>query len=217
MGKSKKSTKKTYSKSPSAGGHGNAPKKGFAYTPEKVDMKDVQGMLNETYNKDAKDVGSYKLDKQLSNKRVKVYHDPVSNKVVVAHRGSQDAQDWKENAMYTLGIKKGKGWNTSKEIQKKAEHKYAGAHLTTTGHSKGALHAQEFGQKGDIVTVNKPVNVGDAMHKKVGENQTDIKSRRDPVSFLRHFQKGKKAKVQTSHSWNPLKNHSVDYTMRDIK
>ena len=29
--------------------------------------------------------------------------------------------------------------------------------------------------------------------------------------------KGKKAKVQTSHSWNPLKNHSVDYTMRDIK
>jgi hypothetical protein len=189
---------------------GAAPTKGFAYKPESVDMKDVSGMLKETYNEKAGDVGDYRLDSDLSNKRVKVYHDPVSNKLVVAHRGSSNLQDWKENAQMMVGIRSGKGFKKSKETQKKAEEKYAGAHLTTIGHSKGATHAEMFGKKGEVVTLNKPVTPGDILHgKKVGKHQTDYKSSRDPVSILRGYQKGSKAKVIKSKTFNPLTEHGV--------
>lgn len=212
--KKPKSTKKS-SGAPSYSN--NAPKKGFQYKPESVELKDVSGMLKETYNKDAKDVGDYKLDTKLSNKRVKVYHDPVSNKVVVAHRGSQDAQDWKENAAMMFGVTKGKGWSKSKDTQKIAEQKYKGAHLTTIGHSKGAAHAEKFGKHGEVVTLNKPVTPGDLLTgKKVGKHQTDYKSSRDPVSLLRGYQKGEKAKIIKSETYNPLTEHGVPVLDRII-
>jgi hypothetical protein len=189
---------------------GAAPTKGFAYKPDPVNMKDVSGMLKETYNKKAGNVGDYRIDSNLSNKRVKVYHDPVSNKVVVAHRGSSNLQDWKENAQMVLGMRSGKGFKKSKETQKKAEEKYAGAQLTTIGHSKGATHAEMFGKKGQVITLNKPVVPGDIIHnKKVGKHQTDYKSSRDPVSVLRGFQKGSKAKIIKSKTFNPLTEHGV--------
>ena len=64
--------------------------------------------------------------------------------------------------------------------------------MTTIGHSKGALHAQDFGQKGDIVTLNKPVNIRDAIGYKVPKYQTDYRGEGDVVSVLRPLQKGKK-------------------------
>lgn len=187
----------------------NTPKKGFQYKQESVDMKDVSGMLKESYNKDAANVGAYNVDKKLSNKHVKVYHDPVSNKVVVAHKGSSTLQDWKENAKYLVGMESGKNWKKSKNAQKDAENKYKGAHLTTIGHSKGASHAEKFGKHGEVVTLNKPVSVKDLLTKTVGKHQTDYKSSRDPVSILRGFQKGKKAKEIKAKTFNPLTEHGV--------
>jgi hypothetical protein len=187
----------------------NIAKKGFLYKPDSVDMKDVGGMLKESYNKNAQNVGSYNVDKQLSSKHVKVYHDPVSNQVVVAHKGSSTLQDWKENAKYLFGMESGKNWKKSKDAQKKAEEKYRGAHLTTIGHSKGASHAEKFGKHGEVITLNKPVSVKDLFKKKVGSHQTDYKSSRDPVSILRNLQKGKKAKVIQSKTFNPLTEHGT--------
>lgn len=193
-----------------AASKGNAPTKGFAHKPDPVDMKDVSSMLKESYNAGAGNVGDYRIDSKLSNKRVKVYHDPNSNKLVVAHRGSSTLQDWKENAQMVFGKRSGKGFQTSKDIQKKAEEKYGGAHLTTIGHSKGATHAEMFGKNGQVVTLNKPVVPGDIIHnKKVGSHQTDYKSSRDPVSILRGFQKGAKAKIIKSKTFNPLTEHGV--------
>jgi hypothetical protein len=96
-------------------------------------------------------------------------------------------------------------------MQKKVDAKYGSENLTTIGHSKGALHAQEFGQKGDIVTLNKPVNVKDALHYKVPKYQTDYRGEGDVVSALRGAQGGKEAvtlkkgKGEKS-SWNPFTN-----------
>lgn len=187
----------------------NLPKKGFHYKPESVDIKDVGGMLKESYNKNAANVGSYNVDKKLSNKHVKVYHDPVSNKVVVAHKGSSTLQDWKENAKYLVGMESGKNWKKSKNTQKEAEAKYKGAHLTTIGHSKGASHAEKFGKNGEVITLNKPVSVKDLLTKTVGKHQTDYKTSRDPVSVLRGLQKGKKAKLIKSKTFNPLTEHGT--------
>ncbi len=173
----------------------------------------LETMLGNTYksNSEGGGIDSYSLDPTLSDNRVKVYYDPNTKHTVVAHRGSASAQDWVENAMYSIGIKRGANYKHSREMQKKAEAKYGSENLTTIGHSKGAMHAQEFGQKGDIVTLNKPVNVTDALHYKVPKYQTDYRGEGDVVSALRGAQGGKKAVILKKPkgkkaSWNPIKN-----------
>lgn len=171
----------------------------------------LQTMLANTYQKNAEGaiVGGYKLDEALSDSRVKVYHDPTTKHTVVGHRGSASKQDWLENALYSIGIKGGKNYKHSREVQKKVHSKYGTENLTTIGHSKGAMHAQEFGQNGDIVTLNKPTNVKDTLFYKVPKYQTDYRGEKDVVSALRPLQRGKKAITLKSDkkktTWNPIK------------
>lgn len=189
-------------------------KAGFKNTNVHMDRKDLKGLLDETYRKGKganENYGDYQIDKELSTGRAKVYYNPTTGKTVVAHRGSTNLQDWKENFNYTVGIKrKGKAYKKSEAVQKAAEAKYGTNNLETIGHSKGALHAQSLGQKGLVQTVNKPVNIRDMSKIVVPHTQIDYKSVRDPVSFLRKFQKGNAAKVIKSTTYNPLKEHAVD-------
>lgn len=161
---------------------------------KKLSKKELEDLLAASYNPKTSDIGSYKVDKSLSNKRVQVYQDPNTGHTVVAHRGSATKTDWAENALYaTTGLKIGSNWSHSKKIQKKAEKKYGTENLSTIGHSKGALHAQEYGKNsGEILTLNKPVNVRDIMYK-VPKKQTDYTGEGDVVSALRSFQRGNKA------------------------
>jgi hypothetical protein len=188
-------------------------KGGFRDPSSHMSSKDLSTLLKETYRKGKganEDVGDYKIDKELSTGRAKVYYNPTSGKTVVAHRGSTNLQDWKENLNYALGIeRKGKAYKKSKAVQEAAEKKYGVNNLETIGHSKGALHAERLGQKGLVQTLNKPVNIRD-MGRVVGKNQIDYKSSRDPVSILRRFQKGESANVIKSKTFNPLKEHSVN-------
>ena len=113
----------------------------------------------------------------------------------------------------TLGHK-GKRFNHAKKIQKQAEEKYGKNNLITLGHSQGAKWAEMLGNKNnnnEVITLNKPTLPTDLLQgKKVKKNQTDIKTSKDPVSFLRGLQKGKKAKVIKSKSFNPITEHSVN-------
>lgn len=197
-----------------------AAKKGFKNTNVHMSPGELHGLLNETYRKGKganENFGDYQIDKGLSTGRAKVYHNPKTGKTVVAHRGSTNLQDWKENFNYTVGIgRKGKAYKKSAAVQKAAEAKYGTNNLETIGHSKGALHAQSLGQKGLVQTVNKPVNIKD-LKRVVKKNQVDYKSSRDPVSFLRPFQKGEKAIVVKSKTFNPIKEHSVDAVLGQIK
>lgn len=200
--KSKKAIKKV----------GAGTKGGFKSTNAYMGREDLKGLLDETYRKGKganENYGDYQIDKELSTGRAKVYHNPTTGKTVVAHRGSTNLQDWKENFNYAVGIKrKGKAYKKSEKVQKAAEAKYGTSHLETIGHSKGALHAQELGQKGLVQTLNKPVNLRD-LKKVIPDSQIDYKSSRDPVSVLRNFQKGAKARVIKSTTYNPLTEHGV--------
>lgn len=166
----------------------------LAKTPATALSKEtLQQMLHDTYVKgESGDVGGYLQDKVLSDNRVKVYFNPETGHSVIAHRGSASAQDWVENAMYAFGFRGGKNYRHARSVQRAAESKYGTENMTTIGHSKGALHAQDFGQKGDIVTLNKPVNIKDALGYKVPKYQTDYRGEGDVVSVLRPLQKGKK-------------------------
>jgi hypothetical protein len=80
-------------------------------------------------------------------------------------------------------------------VQREAEKKYGTKNLTTIGHSKGALHAQEFGKRGgQILTLNKPVNTSDILYK-VPKKQIDYQGEGDIVSLLRPLQRGNKQVV----------------------
>lgn len=190
----------------------------------KLSTSNLETMLANTYkpNSEGDAVGGYTLDSSLSNNRVKVYHDPATKHTVVGHRGSASKQDWVENALYAVGIKGGKNFKHSREVQKKAQAKYGTDNLTTIGHSKGAMHAQEFGQSGDVITLNKPVNVTDALRHKVSSNQKDYRGEGDVVSALRPIQRGSKAVVlkksaNKKGSWNPIKNVLDEHSTETLK
>lgn len=179
----------------------------------KLSKDKLETMLANTYKKNSEGsaVGGYVLDESLSGNRVKVYHDASTKHTVVGHRGSASKQDWVENALYAVGIKGGKNFKHSRETQKKVQAKYGTSNLTTIGHSKGAMHAQEFGQAGDIITLNKPTNVKDMLKYKVPGYQTDYRGEKDVVSALRPLQGGKKAVTlkrgaAEKKSLNPIKN-----------
>ena len=178
-------------------------------TGGELNVSDTKEFLNNSYDKSLNNVNGFIIDKQLSGQRVKVYHNPQNNKTVVVHRGTNSIQDWGTNLSMSLGHK-GKRFNHAKNIQKQAEEKYKNTEVITLGHSQGAKWAEMLG-KNEVITLNKPTLPLDLIQgKKVKKNQTDIKTSRDPVSILRGLQKGKKAKVIKSNTFNPLKEHTVN-------
>jgi hypothetical protein len=172
----------------------------------RISNDDLHHFIHSSYRSGA----SYKdwnIDPSLSDASVQVYFN--GKDAVVVHRGSQDAQDWKENALTALGIKHGLSrLEHSRKIQKEAESKYGANNVITIGHSKGAQHAEEVGQNSrEIYTLNKPVTPYDLLYKKVPEKQTDIKTTFDPVSILRPLQQGNEYQNIISKTLNPLTEH----------
>ena len=65
-----------------------------------VSSKELSKFVKNSYakRKDAKPIGNYVLDKELSTGKSKVYYDPTTKKSVVAHSGTHGTfQDWKQN------------------------------------------------------------------------------------------------------------------------
>jgi hypothetical protein len=173
--------------------------------------EDLQALLAKSYSKNPEDYKDFKVDKDLSGQRVQVYHNPTTQQTIVAHRGTSSVPNWIENVAYAVSNdKSGKAFQHSKKIQDQAYSKYGKENITTIGHSKGALHAQEYGKEGkEIITLNKPVNITDALFTRVPKSQTDIRTQYDPVSFLRPFQRGSKVETIKSTTKNPLKEHKT--------
>jgi hypothetical protein len=174
--------------------------------------EDLQALLSKSYHsKHPSDYKDFQVDKELSGQRVQVYHNPTTQQTVVAHRGSQSVPNWIENIAYAVSNdKSGKAFQHSKKIQDQAYQKYGKENITTIGHSKGALHAQEYGKEGkEVITLNKPVNITDALFTRVPKSQTDIRTQYDPVSFLRPFQRGSKVETIKSTTKNPLAEHKT--------
>lgn len=179
--------------------------------------EDLQALLAKSYNsKDPSDYKDFQVDKELSGQRVQVYHNPTTQQTVVAHRGTASVPNWIENVAYAVSNNKsGKAFQHSKKIQDQAYAKYGKENITTIGHSKGALHAQEYGKEGkEVITLNKPVNITDALFTRVPKSQTDIRTQYDPVSFLRPFQRGSKVETIKSTTKNPLKEHKTSVLER---
>jgi len=184
----------------------------YQSTGGSLSSEDLEALLAKSYNsQNPSDYKDFQVDKELSGQRVQVYHNPTTQQTIVAHRGTQSVPNWIENVAYAISNdKSGKAFQHSKKIQDQAYQKYGKENITTIGHSKGALHAQEYGKEGkEVITLNKPVNITDALFTRVPKSQTDIRTQYDPVSFLRPFQRGNKAETIKSTTKNPLEEHKT--------
>jgi hypothetical protein len=173
---------------------------------------DIKVLLDKSYEKKPSDYDNYKVDKKLSGQRVQVYFNPEINKAVVVHRGTASIQDWGTNLAMSFGHK-GKRFNHAKKIQDQAEEKYGKDNIITMGHSQGGRWAELLGRDtNEVITLNKPTLPIDLIKgDKVPENQTDVKTGKDPVSIFRVFQGGNEIEHITSPMLaNPILEHSVE-------
>ena len=154
-------------------------------------------------------IGDYELDKSLSNATTKVYHDPKTNKVVVANRGTKSSSlaDIANNAMYAVGLYDKTGrYKQAEDTQRNVIKKYGKDSITNVGHSQGAIITRKLKDKNltsNLINVN-PASKGE----KVRKGETVIKSSGDVVSAL--VPKGKQVKIIPAKTYNPLAEHSSD-------
>lgn len=179
---------------------------GIAIRGGKLSASDLRGLLNASYSGEER-VGDFILDKRLSTGTSKVYYNPTTTQVVVAHKGTEGVMDWLNNLAFALGgrwgYEKTSRYKEAEKVQREAEEAYGTKNLATIGHSQGALQADLLGQRGkEVITLNKPSH---PLKTSSSAIQTDIRTRRDPVSIFTD------ADITIeSEGYNPLKEHSVD-------
>ena len=175
-----------------------------------MNTKTTQKLLKNSYErKDKKTlIDGYQIDKKLSGNRAQVYFNDENKKAVIVHRGTQGPQDFITDGLLSIGVKTNR-FTHAEKIQNKAIDKYGKENLLTMGHSLGGSLAEDVSKKGPTITLNKPVLLQD-IGKNIGNNQTDIKTSNDPVSFLRQYQKGNKAINIPSNSNSLLTEHKTD-------
>ena len=181
--------------------------------------EEIKLFLQASYEKNPpKQIGDWILDDQISKSTGLVYHNPISNETVVAHRGTKGAKDWGNNLAYTVGL-----YNTTnrykegKRVQERAEKKYGKKNISTLGHSQGAVLSRKLGSDTkEIINVN-PAYMGEKPKK----NEYNIRSSRDvasklyePVSVTRRILFPKYSKKHDitidAESFNPLTEHRTD-------
>jgi len=182
----------------------------------KVKTLEVKKFVESSY-KDKKTapkkIGDYILDEKLSNKKVKVYHDPKHDKTVVANRGTASTiSDWTNNLRYGADVATGNVFNLynksdrfqqAKKTQKEALRKY-GKVDTNIGHSQSGVITRKLNEKG---LTNQVININPAgFFETPKKNEYSYRSTFDPVSS---FTTG--AKTASDFILNPIKAHSSEF------
>eukprot|EP01038_Epipyxis_sp_PR26KG_P008704 gene8704-11761_t len=174
----------------------------------------IKRLLQKSYDDKLEGHDGYEVDKQLSGKRFQAYYHPEENHLVCVHRGTADISDWMTDLRYAFG-NKSKRFDYARQKQQEAEEKYKpfNAKISILGHSLGgplAEHAKT-NEDADLITLNRAVNIPDMIKRKPTPKTFDIKTSRDPVSWLLG---GPNTTIIPSKSINPLKEHSTEALSR---
>ena len=165
-------------------------------------------------NNDAERVGrniGYKLDRELSNIKQKVYTH--KNKVVVAFQGTKPSRvrDVFSDGMLLFGLE---GLDTrfkdANKTMDRVNQKYGNKKIITMGHSLGGSLAEHVENKADrVITFDKGVGLG-TIGKTLNNKQTDIRSSNDIISALSLTQSGQRISIpNTSHIISPFRSHEA--------
>lgn len=179
-----------------------------------MSRKDLHTLLKLGYenqkeaSQNAKKYG-YTYDANLSNNETKVF--VKDGKPVIVHRGSKRLSDWAEDGLIAVGLGHlGHRQKQAQRITKRVEQKYGSA--DAVGHSLGGRLAENSGNKGQIITYNKAVGLGDVFTKKNSKRQLDVRNSGDIVSLLGHTQTANKEQINSGMSFfNPIKAHDLTH------
>lgn len=172
-----------------------------------LSINHIKKMLKASYKDAPEKIDDFILDKQLSGQYGVVYFNPLTGQAVVVHRGTKEAMDWTNNAMYAMGMYKYTNrYKTGLQMQRKAEKKYGAKNISTLGHSQGAILARELGQNTkEIITLN-PAYKGEKPLK----NEYNIRSSGDIVSVGLHGTRRGHDLLIGARGINPLDEHMID-------
>ncbi len=179
----------------------------------KLKASDLRKLLESSYS--GAPVDNWKMERSMSTANSKVYRNPSTGQVVVAHKGTQGAQDWGNNLIYAvtgeMGYRQTKRFKEAQKVQKAAENAFGRDMVSTVGHSQGGLQAQMLGKDSkEIITMNKATRPQEMLFgSSKKKNQTDIRTSSDPVSaFSSPFASKKKKVTIDADTADPLKSHS---------
>lgn len=170
--------------------------------------------------KKLRDVQDYKIDKELSTKWVQVYHNPKDNWTIVVHRGSDDLYDAWVDVQLAVNYKNNPRFKESERIEKEAEKKYDPKRMSIVGSSLGAVLAEDHAGENvhEIITSGKPVSPADLLtNKNPKENQYDVRTPTDIISFLKPFQPHENDLIVKSiNPYHPVKSHMGNHVMEAV-
>ena len=180
-----------------------------------MESNNLKKLLDASYkttdegNKIGNNLG-YKLDRELSNRKHKVFIDNKGSPTV-AFTGSRTAGDWITNGALLLGLgAQTNRFKDSKKLVNNVKKKYNTNSITAIGDSLGGTLAEHSTNRNDkIITNNKGTGLF-GIGKKIKNNQTDIRTSNDIVSLLSNTQSGgKKITIKnTKQIIDPFKSHS---------
>lgn len=150
----------------------------------KLKISEIKAFLEASYdvNDTKPQINGYILDRELSNKWGKVFYNNELKKAVVAHRGTRNAKDWRNNALIGIGAYKlSDRFKTGQLLQSQAEAKYKGYKIYTLGHSQSGQLVNLLGKNTVGISVN-PAYTTALKGEYQGKNEFTVRSSFDPVS-----------------------------------
>lgn len=191
----------------------------------KFTNKEIQSLLYASYYPELYDVEHFIIDKSISDKLMKVYtvndsnDSNDSNDVVVVHRGSNDMNDWVDNALHLADVPltMTKTYKTHLRKHMKAVKKYGKENIVLLSHSRGALYSTQF-KKDNLakqnITYNKPIvprDVIKSVFETPDKDTIDIRSEGDIPSMGQNLIINKNEEIVIpSDSMNPITNHATE-------
>ena len=170
---------------------------------------DLKRILNSSYQKNKKAEktllkSGYKLDKNLSGERAKVFIDD-NNQASIVYRGTANKSDvMTDLAIPFNALGQTKRLKHTKKIAQKVKDKYGGE-VNAYGHSLGGILAERSGVGGNIITYNKASRGSNKGTR--NKKQIDVRTTGDLVSVLTPHHERKK--VIKSGTINPLDAHGM--------
>jgi len=171
--------------------------------------KNLKDFVEAGYKKksEAKNIGNYILDEELSTKRNKVYYDPSTGKAVHTIAGTDNMTDCSNNLLIPIGMHEySNRYKNSEQIQKEANKKYGKSNVDLVTHSQSGNIAENLANKklvgGNNTTLNPAI---------IGNHNKDVKvvkSVLDPVSLLTNTTK-KDVKI-IPKTIDPIAEHSTN-------
>ena len=181
-----------------------------------IKISTLKKMLHNSYKHNNDDVqqniNGYELDKQLSGKRVQVYHNKDLNHTIISHRGTQGLNDWLTDAQLLFGNKNNNRLKQSNDISNKAHQKYKNSDFTQIGHSLGSELAKTSAKEGDELIKYNGATIPSDLFRNQNENEYDIRTSLDPISVLqplKPFNKNDNNITIPSDNFNLIDQHSI--------